>query len=111
MANEKVRDFIAKTGNPVGGLAQWVFRKVLHHDPMAVVDTGRKTVSSRTVRGSKPVVAGKFRNTTIRVQDGVEVPMILFQDGDDTVVYNLGDGRSFEIKVREMSQQEVAALL
>lgn len=95
MANEKVRAFIDKGGSGVGALAQWVYRKILHHDPMAVTETAKHR-SSKKVRMT---AAGKA------------VPRIIFADGNDYVVYNLNDGRSFEITVRQMTNQEVDALV
>ena len=74
-------------GDPLIGLAQWVARKVRNHDPMAELDAGR----ARYARVASKREAGKASVTM--VTEGTESPVVL---------YELADGRMFELQVREV---------
>ena len=66
----------------VEGLAQWVGRKLRNHNPMSTRDTAsvRRRVAS------------------------IQVGIVAFDR--NKVIYQLGDGRRFEMGVREMEADE-----
>jgi hypothetical protein len=68
-------------------LAQWVFRKLVNHDPMSV----RESVSMRT----KPPAKQK---KTLRVQH---------VEGSTSVIYALADGRQFKLTVEAVKDLDL----
>jgi hypothetical protein len=60
-------------------LAQWVYRKLVNHDPMSVRETTRVKVK------------GRQRVTHV--------------EGTTSVVYALNDGRTFELSVKDLTAE------
>jgi hypothetical protein len=87
--NDQLRN---SDGDPIMGLAQWLGRKVRNHDPMLTVDAGRN------FRGHTYSTAPSKMNVSI-VAEGVEFPVVL---------YELADGRTIELQVREVRPQAYA---
>jgi hypothetical protein len=83
MSGDKLRN---AGGDPLMGFAQWVGRKVRNHDPMAKID-------ATIVRAAK-----SQRGVSI-VADDVKAPVVL---------YELADGRLFEIQVRQVEPASYA---
>lgn len=70
-------------GDTIIGMAQWLGRKIRHHDPLSEVDSW------------KPMRAG---------QNKLRVSVV--KDDPSTIVYLLANGARYEIKVREMAADE-----
>lgn len=73
-------------GNHVHGMAQWIGRKIRHHDPMSEID------DFKAMRGP-------------RLRVGI------LKDDPSSVVYCMADGRRFLIEVSEVEVEEVELAL
>ena len=69
------------SGDTAVGMAQWIGRKIRHHDPLSEVD------DFKLMRGAK-----------LRVGIVADQPL--------QVVYLLGNGQRYEITVREVEPEE-----
>ncbi len=80
--------------NDLIGFAQWVGRKIRNHDPMSERDTGR---GKRTYlnQDAKPKIGEPF----VAMVEHAEEPVVL---------YGMGDGRVYEIQVREVRPEAYA---
>lgn len=93
--NDKLRN---RGGDTLMGLAQWLGRKVRNHDPMMTLDKG--------VAGP-PGSQAIARRISDKPQPGkASVTLVTAISSAPIVLYELADGRLFELMVREAAPRK-----